>query len=231
MVQIVAPTLPRRLFRYRNVDTEEKLNRELEAICQNYLWCSLFEALNDPMEGVFGISPTAARAPDSPNIFQEVLFAKQQMGICCFSDTHENDLMWVHYAGEYSGICVKYSTHDLDDGLKDVYAVRMQYDIQIPNLRAAETSDYQRAAIKALSSKKSNWYYEREWRLFAEKCGRLDIVGQNPVKAIYFGPRTKPAVIEAFRKGLSGVRGNTIKFLRPTSHDHRYQFNWQEITK
>ncbi len=164
MVQIIAPTLPRRLYRYRNVESKENLERELNAIRKNHLWCSQFVQLNDPMEGIFGMTPTAARAPDGPQIPQEVQSVMRQMGVCCFSDTYENDLMWIHYAGEYRGICVEYSAHDLDDGLTEVCAVRVQYDIQVPILRATEASDHQQAAIKALSSKKSDLYYEREWR-------------------------------------------------------------------
>lgn len=222
MVQIGTPSLPRRLYRYRNVSSKERLEREIEAISENYLWFSQFEELNDPMEGIFGISATAASAPDGPQIPTEVQTMMRQTGVCCFSDTYENDLMWIHYAGDYRGICVKYSTHDLGDGLTDVRAVRMQYDIQAPILRTAEAAHRQQAAIKALSSKKSDWYYEREWRLLTypnviDVPGFLKIEGQNPVKGIYFGPRTEPKVIDIFVKALSDVRDGSIKYYRPTS--------------
>jgi hypothetical protein len=143
--------------------------------------------------------------------------------------------MWAHYAGGYRGICVKYSTHDLRDGLPDVCAVRVQYDIQIPVLGADETPDRLEAAIKALSSKKSDWYSEREWRLLTkleatDVPGSLEIQGQNPVKGIYFGPRTEPDVIAAFRDALVDVRHNTIRFYRPTLLDHRYKYQWEEIS-
>jgi hypothetical protein len=209
--------MPRRLYRYRKIESSEHLERELKAIRENHLWCTRFDKLNDPMEGVFDLTPTAARAPDGPLVSPEVRSVMQQMGVCCFSDTYENDVMWVHYAGEYRGICVKYSTHDLRDGLPNAYAVRVQYDIQIPILRADETPDRQEAAMKALSSKKSDWYYEREWRLLTKAeaidvPGILKIHGQSPVKGIYFGPRTEPDVIDAFRDALDGVRDDTIKF-------------------
>ena len=99
MVQIAAPTLPLRLYRYRplhskdtNEISQEKLKRELKAICENYLWCSPFEKLNDPMEGTFGLTPTAVRASDAELFLKEVRNVMGQMGVCCFSDTHENDV-------------------------------------------------------------------------------------------------------------------------------------------
>ena len=101
MVQISEPNMPRRLYRYRPV---EQLERELEAVRENYLWCSRFDRLNDPMEGVFGLTPTAAKAPDGVLIPPEVRSVMHQIGVCCFSDTYENDIMWVHYAKEYRGI-------------------------------------------------------------------------------------------------------------------------------
>ena len=234
MVQISAPSMPRRLYRYRNVNSPKNLDRELKAIRENHLWCSRFDSLNDPMEGFFGLTPTAARAPDGPLVPPEVRSVMQQMGVCCFSDTYESDVMWAHYAGEYRGICVQYSTHDLCDGLPDVYAVRVQYDVQTPVLRADETPDREEAAIKALSSKKSDWYYEREWRFLTKHKaidvpGRLQILGQNPVKGIYFGPRTEGNVIDAVREGLREVRNGSIKFYNPTSINRRYQYEWNEI--
>lgn len=234
MVQISAPTMPRRLYRYRNVEPPENLQRELKAIRENHLWCSRFDELNDPMEGVFGLTPTAARAADGPLVPEEVRSVMQKMGVCCLSDSYENDVMWAHYAGEYRGICVKYSTHDLHDGLPDVCAVRVQYDIQIPILRAGETPDRQEAAIKVLSSKKSDWYYEREWRLLTKPeaihvPGRLEIQGQNPVKGIYFGSRTEQHVINTLTRGLRDVRNGSIKFYMPKSLNKKYQYEWNEI--
>jgi hypothetical protein len=241
MVQIIAPTLPRRLYRYRRLhsadkkgDSKEFQEREIKAIRENYLWFSEFHTLNDPMEGSFSLTPTAARVPDGSLISPEVRDVMRQIGVCCFSDTFENDLMWAHYAGEYRGICVKYSAHDLRDGLPDVYAVRVQYDIQIPILSDHETPDRQQAAIKALSSKKSDWYYEREWRLLTKPKaidvpGKLEIRGQNPVKGIYFGPRTERDVIDAFREALAGVRDNPIKFYEPAPPNKRFQYEWHEI--
>jgi hypothetical protein len=209
------------------------LARELEAIRENHIWCARFDKLNDPMEGIFALSPTTARAPDGPLIPLEVRNLMQTMGVCCFSDTNENYVMWAHYADEYRGICVEYSTHDLSDGLPDVFAVRVQYDIQLPKPRYEETPDRQGAAIKALSSKNSDWFYEREWRLLTKPNamdipGALKIQGQNPVKGIYFGPRAKPDVIADIMTALRGVRDNTIEFYRPILLDRRYGYQWRK---
>src|SRR5512138_2680122 len=129
MVQIVTPTLPRRLYRYRSMSSQvdgeqwttdtQKLQREIQAIRENYLWCSRLEAFNDPMEGVFSLSPTAARASDGALVPPKVQAVIRKMGVCCFSDDVGNPLMWAHYAGGSRGVCIKYSTNDLDRGLPE----------------------------------------------------------------------------------------------------------------
>jgi hypothetical protein len=235
MIQTVAPTLPRRLYRYRRVQSADLLNREMDAIRNNYIWCSNFEALNDPMEGIFRLTPTAANMPNGHRIPSAVIEVMIQMGVCCFSDTCENDIMWAHYAGECSGICIAYSAHDLRDGLSGVWGARVQYDIQSPILSDHETLDLEHAAIKALSSKKEAWSYEREWRLLTKPLavnapGKLQIQGQNPVKGILFGSRTDSRVIDAVRASLNGVRNDSIKYYEPVLTRGTYRYEWKEIS-
>lgn len=200
MVQIDPPILPSRFYRYRNVDSIELAEREISAISDNYLWCSRYKDLNDPMEGIYGASPTLAKNPTFERLAWKILNEKRSVGICCFSDTHDNELMWVHYAGNYAGICVAYSTNQLVAGLNDdVHVVRMAYDGSPPRLRDEDGQYAQRAAMKILSHKKSCWLYEREWRLLTSSPtiqvpGRLTIATAKPVKRVYFGSRIKPEV-------------------------------------
>jgi hypothetical protein len=110
----------------------------------------------------------------------------------------------------------------------------VQYDVQAPTISVDESQNRREAAIKALSSKKADWHYEREWRLLTKPGavdvpGSLKIRGQNPVKGIYFGFRTELEAIDVFRRGLAGVRNDSIKLYRPTLIDRIYKFQWEEI--
>ena len=49
MVQIDPPVLPPRLYRYRSVRSIDLVDRELDAIFNNYVWCSPYRDLNDPI--------------------------------------------------------------------------------------------------------------------------------------------------------------------------------------
>jgi hypothetical protein len=114
------PILPHRLYRYRNLNprevdatSEEVFRRELEAIEHPYLWCSTFDRLNDPMEGFYRPSTRLRTDPDYARRVEQVFDRKMNVGIASFSDNRNNELMWAHYAGNYSGICIAYRTVQL----------------------------------------------------------------------------------------------------------------------
>src|SRR4051812_21183352 len=105
--QLDAPILPRSFYRYRRI-TDETIDREIDAIKDGYLWLSQYKALNDPMEGTFETTRRVKGNKEYKRLASEILHAKRNIGICCFSDTRHSELMWVHYTLDYRGICVAY---------------------------------------------------------------------------------------------------------------------------
>ena len=83
-----------------------------------YIYCSTYKAMNDPMEGFYQPSARLKKEPEWRRSYRHVLFeAKQTVGIACFSETYVNEIMWAHYAENFKGICVAYSTSKLRDNL------------------------------------------------------------------------------------------------------------------
>jgi hypothetical protein len=194
--KIEPPALPIYLYRYRSLHRRagEKgniLEREIGALRRSYIWCSKFIALNDPMEGFYRPSSAVKKKGNYEQIAALVSAGKSGVGIASLSDTKENELMWTHYAGNYSGICIEYYANRLLNGLPDgVSLVRLGYDERPPRLTKADLQNRQ-AAHKILSQKKFNWSYEREWRLLGVP-GKAKIDDQNCVRAVYFGSRIAP---------------------------------------
>ncbi|MGY3034301.1 hypothetical protein ACVIIV_003471 [Bradyrhizobium sp. USDA 4354] len=60
--------------------------------------------------------PDVPKFIDTTGWTKGVLRSKPKIGICCFSDTNDNELMWAHYAANYSGICVAYLAERLTSG-------------------------------------------------------------------------------------------------------------------
>jgi hypothetical protein len=71
------------------------------------------------MEGFYRPSQRVQNLDAYAQLAHDLFGQKQAIGACCFSDIHDNELMWTHYAGNYSGICVSYRARKLLEGLPD----------------------------------------------------------------------------------------------------------------
>lgn len=179
---------PQRLYRYRSL---EKLDRELEALEQNYLFCAAYTTLNDPMEGVFRSSKVFRGSDSYRATRKEIVDNKTQIGMSSFSEVHDHELMWAHYADQYRGICIAYSFAKLLDNLDDAISfVRMYYNEAVPIVRHSQQEPGDVAKM-VLSYKNYRWLYEREWRMFAH-LGRAEYGDKSCVTRVYLGSRIDP---------------------------------------
>lgn len=185
MAIIESYVTPQRLYRYRSL---EKIDRELDAIKEGYLYCPAYKDLNDPMEGLFRPSQTLQEGGNYPEVRTAIMENKDQIGICSFSEVYKHELMWAHYANKFTGICVAYSLRLLLDNLSDNFSfVRMYYNEEEPRVTST-TNDPAQLAKMVLSYKNYRWLYEREWRLFARQ-GRAYYKKKKCVTRVYLGFR------------------------------------------
>jgi hypothetical protein len=219
---IEQPVLPSRLYRYRSLTRDKNaLDQEIEAIRKNYLWCSDFTKMNDPMEGFYRPSRTIQGRPNYNKIVKLITAKKSSVGIACLSDTRENVLMWTHYAGNYQGICVSYSSRVLVEGLPlDSSLVRLGYDDDPPRIASADIRNPDKAARIILSQKKYNWAYEREWRVMGSK-GAVPLGIENAVRSVYLGSRIDPKHRHKLSSKLQGT-GIKIFSMEVDGYDHTW---------
>jgi hypothetical protein len=184
------PSLPYRLYRYRSITrNEDAVVQEMDAIRHRYIWCSDFTALNDPMEGSYDPSTRLQADRNYAETTRLIVDQKTSFGIASFSELKHSELMWAHYAGNHTGICVSYSAQDLLTALPDnAHIVRVGYAEEPPRLGSHEVGSLASAAKKLLSQKKGAWQYEREWRVLATK-GQVPVRREQCVKSIYLGTR------------------------------------------
>ena len=140
------PILPPYLYRYRKI-TDQTIDQEIAAITEKYLWFSTYRETNDPMEGFFEATARFQKDSNYTRAVRDIYDEKTNIGICCFSDTHDNELMWSHYTGNYSGICVGYAPQNLIDGLpRNVHLVRVAYGTKPPDITAKDAANPNGAA-------------------------------------------------------------------------------------
>jgi len=130
------------------------------------------------MEGFYNPSARFVSLTNFEKAVQTIFDAKQTIGICSFSDTHDNELMWTHYADNYQGICIGYRPLSLLKGLpQDARLARLGYGATPPKIGKHDgIAPADETARKILSHKKSSWLYEREWRVFGDP-GKLYFTG------------------------------------------------------
>ena len=135
-----------------------------------------------------------------------------ERGVCCFSSSYKNPLLWSHYGDQHKGICVGYGVER--DPAPELNKVVYGGDraIQTSTLMAAflekdveAKNDLDRAVFLR---KARGWDYEREWRLIGNQG-----VQDSPLllKEVVFGLRCTNAIKHTVVTVLSG-RDNDVKF-------------------
>ena len=112
-----------------------------------------------------------------------------QIGVCSFSQSRDNILMWSHYASSHGGVCLRFRPTRADEGFYHGSPVAYSVDRPVINVMKSTMLEW---AEKALFTKADYWDYEKEWRIFD-----LHEVGYHPFRpgvldGIILGARISP---------------------------------------
>jgi hypothetical protein len=177
--------------------------------------------MNDAMEGFYDPTEGLRGAQDYGRVVSRIYDAKSNHGIACFSETNGNELLWAHYADNYAGICVRYKTQALIEGLPgNVRVVRVAYGDVPPSVGPDDALNSRSAAIKILSHKKANWAYEREWRVLGN-INENFYHDERAVDAIYFGSRIDREHRDHLLEELANMR---IEFFKMSVKGYQHLF-------
>lgn len=152
-----------------------------------HIYCSNYKAMNDPMEGYYLAAFSADRHRYAASLMQE---KKRGRGLACFSETHDNDLLWAHYASNWSGICIEYDYSELSASIRELEAANLFpviYSSDLITIDDRDLIDAEEAVDRILRQKKQCWSYEREWRLLANLGPNM--IGPLTITRIFLGSR------------------------------------------
>lgn len=154
---------------------------------------------------------TLQRLLDSVNFLGQIQNDMLGFGVCCFSGTVDNALMWSHYAGGHKGVCLYYEIPasfivDPANGILGYSPVTYGDDALFDWLVSTRQLDgitQLDAAIqimkRALTAKGRDWAYENEARLIRPETGTLRIEPEF-LKQVCFGLRTSDQHKERLRE-------------------------------
>jgi hypothetical protein len=145
------------------------------------------------LEGVMeGMQRTIDTLPQANDEIRRIM---ADTTVFCLSETHDNLLMWSHYAQNHTGAVVNFlSLSEVDSPL--ILAQPVRYSAQMPRLAFNSLMDFdeaRKAVYEIITLTKTEvWAYEKEWRIITtlrNKTQSYEILPYAPeeVAAIYLG--------------------------------------------
>ena len=175
------------LYKFKNL---EPFSQVADLLMTSRLYCSHPSELNDPLEGVLGMSVPAAQAGAVPgdsfsraarywSAMDEVL---GRYRICCFSETPASALMWSYYGNGNAGICLEIDVSDYTDKI-----VKVEYLSDLTPL-------INLAPKEMLRYKAQEWAHEREHRIVLNPEEKGKFIRAD-IKAVLIGAAIKSEYI------------------------------------
>lgn len=107
-------------------------------------------------------------------------------GVCCFSSTWKDPLLWSHYAKGHRGFCLEFDTQFFPFSR----ARKVGYSKNFPEInpcRIWELKPTMDDFMATISTKHLSWDYEEEWRVFYVQGGTAFPYGIDALTAVLFG--------------------------------------------
>ncbi|MFH4621768.1 DUF2971 domain-containing protein [Vibrio furnissii] len=153
----------------------------------------------------YEITPYEAECQLLTHAIQSELLKQYDRGICCFSSSDINPLLWSHYGDQHHGICVGYGLdRDPKPNLQKVIygGNRIIHTSTITKAIVEERADYRTALDQDVLLRKAlPWAYEEEWRLLGKRGIQESALA---LKDITFGLRCSSGVRHAVISALEG---------------------------
>lgn len=157
------------LYKFRQFS---RLDRLLDIVLNERVYCPEYSNLNDPFEGVFftalKLRPQGLHDIDPEN------FRKAR--VCSFSKDFCDVRMWSFYGEEHRGVAVEIDFENRRDDIDEVSYSESLPSFAIPALTVRQ----------ALSRKTKHWEYEQEFRYVTNEDRYYSISGR--VRRIILGP-------------------------------------------
>lgn len=155
-------------------------------------------------------------------------------GVSCFSELNDSLLMWAHYANNHRGICVEYDLLEINRQLGFTPVPIIYSDERVCfqhfNIETIE-NDSIKLLLESLTTKSTDWSYEREWRIIREKeaCGdnwqeekKGALLNMIQPSSIILGCAS---TIDFYNEAIKYCKENKITLYKMKKDPDQYQLN------
>lgn len=174
----------------------------------------------------------------APEASAEIRRIMADTTIFCVSETHDNILMWSHYAGSHSGAVIEFrAAQEVDSPLLVAQPVR--YSQEMPRLSYdLMMMDSKKSRMKILDiitlSKSEVWAYEKEWRVWSalrDKSKTYEIISFAPeeIGGVYLGCKMSDTDKVEIAE-IVGRKYPKAKLFAAEKHPARFALIFNELT-
>jgi Protein of unknown function (DUF2971) len=134
-----------------------------------------------------------AESPNDFNDMHSIGAAKEFesfLGVSCFSEEFDNNLMWSHYANSCRGMVLEFKK-DID-GFITQNMLPVNYHEEFPVINIEEYKEEQMIAVlyQFICAKSKDWSYENEWRAIVSEGDACHKYDKSELAGIIFGLNT-----------------------------------------
>jgi hypothetical protein len=116
--------------------------------------------LNDPFD-LYSIDTTDPQIAHA--VMRSIAQFKSSTGLLCFSRNWDNLMLWSHYAGAHTGLCLGFDIPD--DSSEASFDMDVYYQPNLLKIRDLADINFD-LANRTLRTKHESWSYEQEVRMF-----------------------------------------------------------------
>lgn len=128
----------------------------------------------------------------------------RNLGVCSFSETPRNILMWSHYADHHRGVCIQYCISQSLKPLLGAIAVKYTNDYLVGN---PAVEDQEKIITRSLLTKAADWAYEHERRiLIPDRAGTTLFVSPPALRSVIIGCKASVETINLIESLLKERR-------------------------
>lgn len=187
---------PEILYKYKSIEGNS-LEYFLDIIYNHQIYSATVQELNDPFEGFQKVPIGMGYAGISfysgtPIPYSVMDSALKKYRVISFTENLDNPLMWIHYANNFSGVCIGFRKNPL---LQTSFKVSYydQLDQKPWNTYPDATALFE----EGLHQKWKGWSYEKEWRYLIGSNDKFLKFDKNDISDICIGFKMQPNIRRA----------------------------------